>query len=59
MNKLWSLFPLGNDTSSVEIFKIIETEILEKYGRNLIGFITDGASVFEGHSMKDRIILRK
>jgi hypothetical protein len=49
MNKLWSLIPLGIDTSSFAIFKIIETEILEKYGRNLIGFITDGAFVSKGH----------
>lgn len=48
-NKLWSLIQLGSELKAPFIFKIIEEQILNKYGVNLIGFITDGASVFKGH----------
>ncbi len=48
-NKLWSLVQLTNNLNAVSIYRILEEEIINQYGKFLIGFVTDGASVFKGH----------
>ena len=48
MSKLWSFLELSTDCTASALMKIIEDEVLNEYGKNLIAFITDGAPVFSG-----------
>ena len=47
-NKLWRFIELQSDCDSHSLFQIIDEELIQKYGKNLIAFITDGAPVFNG-----------
>jgi len=46
--KLWSLIDLKIDCSAEKIYHVLEEEILNKYQKNVIAFVTDGAPTFQG-----------
>ena len=56
-NKLWCLKQLEEDCSAKELYKIMNEEIIDKYSKNLIGFVTDGAPVFSGQIKGVRAML--